>query len=54
MAKFKVLKELNNAKGKGKLKVGDIIERTVAEVEVFEKTWGKDYVERVVEPKPKK
>ncbi len=53
MAKYKVLKQLNNVKDGGVHKVGDIIERNVSEVEAFEKQWGTEYLERVDEPKSK-
>lgn len=53
MAKYKVLKQLNNIKDGGVHKVGAIIERNVSEVEAFENQWGTEYLERVDEPKTK-
>ena len=48
MAKFKVLKPLPDLQTGKLLQVGDVIERTVKEVELFEKD-NKGYLERVTE-----
>ena len=48
MAKFKVLKPLMDLQTRRPLQVGDVIERTVKEVELFEKD-KKGYLERVAE-----
>lgn len=55
MAKYKVIKvPLNDNEEDKPLKLGDVIERKVKEVEVFEKKFGKDYLERVEEESNKK
>lgn len=48
MAKYKVKKTpLTDNKKKEPLKVGDVIERNVKDVESFENKFGKEYLERV-------
>ncbi len=48
MAKFKVLKPLMDLQTGRPLQVGDVIERTVKEVELFEKS-NEGYLKRVAE-----
>ena len=55
MAKFKVTKvPLTDFKANKRLKLGDVIDRTIKEVEEFESENGKGYLERVEEEAPKK
>lgn len=55
MAKFKVIKTpLTDLKAKKRLKIGDVLDRTIKEVEEFEAENGKGYLERVEEEAPKK
>ena len=55
MAKFKVIKTpLTDLKAKKRLKIGDVLDRTIKEVEEFEAVNGKGYLERVEEEAPKK
>ena len=55
MAKYKVTKvPLMDIETKKPLKIGDVLERTVKDVEEFEKVNGKGYLERLEEKTPKK
>lgn len=55
MAKYKVTRVPLNDNEKDKpLKIGDVIERKVKEVESFEKKFGGGYLERVEEESKKK
>lgn len=55
MARYKVTKvPLTNLETKKPLKLGDVLERAVKDVEEFEKVNGKGYLERLEEKTPKK
>lgn len=54
MALYKVKKvPLQDLEKNKSLKVGDVIERTVKDVDEFEKKFGNEYLERVKEDKKK-
>lgn len=54
MVKVKAIKKINNLKDGGVYKPGDVFERTVAEINEFEKNYGKGYIERINENKEDK